>query len=222
MGITLYGVPASRAARSLWMLEELCIEYRHVPTHFQREAQEPEFLAINPNGRVPALDDDGTLLFESLAINLYLAEKYGKQPLWPESVENHGRCYQWSLWAVAELERPGMEVVFHRFSFPEENRDEAKARAAEEVLRRPLRVLDGVLAGRDYLLDAGFSVADLNVAAVLFILATAGRVDLSPYPNAAAWLGRCAGRPARSSAWAETAESTGSSRPAPSARLRRT
>jgi glutathione S-transferase len=83
----LYGTSMSRAVRSLWALEEAGVEYEHVPVGFTGETRKPEYLKINPNGHMPALDDNGTTLWESMAINLYIAEKYGKAPLWPATVE---------------------------------------------------------------------------------------------------------------------------------------
>ncbi len=73
--IKLFGITASRAVRSLWAAEEVGIDFEHVPTHFVGDAKKPEYLAINPNGRVPALVDGNLVLWESLAINLYLARK---------------------------------------------------------------------------------------------------------------------------------------------------
>ena len=77
--------------RSLWALEELGIPYEHVPTDFASDAKKPDFLAINPNGRVPALVDGDVTLFESMAINLYLARKYDKQGLYPRSAADEAR-----------------------------------------------------------------------------------------------------------------------------------
>ncbi len=74
--IKLYGIPASRAARCLWMLEELDLEYENVPTHFIGDSKKPDYLKLNPNGKLPTLDDDGLVVWESMAINLYLARKY--------------------------------------------------------------------------------------------------------------------------------------------------
>src|SRR5919198_4378156 len=102
--LKLYGQARSRASRSLWMLEELGIAYEHVPTRPHTESRQPDYLRINPNGHIPSLDDDGFILWESLAINLYLAEKYGKVPLWPAHVQDRARVYQWSLWAANEIE----------------------------------------------------------------------------------------------------------------------
>lgn len=85
--IKLYGSAMSRAGRSLWALEEVGVNYERVlvGTAGGGESRKPEYLKINPNGHVPALDDNGTIIWESMAINLYLAEKYGKSPLWPST-----------------------------------------------------------------------------------------------------------------------------------------
>lgn len=193
--VTLYGVPRSRAMRCLWMLEELGLQYENVKVDFATgDTRKPEYLRINPNGHVPALRDGDVVLFESLAINLYLARKHDKG-LWPKTVEDEGRTYQWSIWAMTELEEPMITALVNRVIFPPAQRDEQKAVAAAERFKGPLRVLDGALAGRSHLLGDAFTVADLNVASVLTIAPMAG-LDVSGAPQAQAWLGRCVARPA--------------------------
>jgi glutathione S-transferase len=195
--IKLYGIPASRASRSLWMLEELGVAYENVPTNFIGDAQKPDYLKINPNGKIPALvDDDGTVIWESLAINLYLAMKYGKGSFWPAGLADQGRAIQWSLWAMTTVEPPLMQVLMNRAFLPEGQRDAAQAEEGVRALEKPLAVLDGALAGRDTLLGGGFSVADLNVASVLTWAPTLGKIDLSPWPRTKAWLEAASKRPA--------------------------
>jgi glutathione S-transferase len=140
------------------------------------------------------LQDGSLTLWESLAINLYLARKHDKG-LWPKTVEDEGRAFQWSFWTVTELEEPVLTAVTHRWSLPSEQRDPKKAEDAAERFKTPLRVLDGVLAGRQHLLGDGFTVADLNVASVMSSAPLAG-LDLSSAPNARGWLARCTERPA--------------------------
>ncbi len=195
--IKLYGIPQSRTSRCLWMLEELGVAYENVKVSFIGEAQKPEFLKLNPNGRIPVLEDDGLVLFESLAINLHLARKYGAaKGLWPAPSDDQSRAIQWSIWAMTELEPPAMRLLMNRAFLPEPQRNEAEAKAGLEGLNRPLNALNAALAGRETLLGAAFTVADLNVDAVLGWLPTLGRVDLSPWPNVAAWHKRAAERPA--------------------------
>jgi glutathione S-transferase len=193
--IKLYGVPMSRAARSLWMLEEVGVPYENVPTHFATgDTHKPEYLALNPNGHIPTLQDGELVLWESLAINLYLARRYDKG-LWPQSIADEGRAYQWSLWATTELEAPLLAYLLHTALLPKEERDPAKATEALAQLAKPLEVLEGALAGRSVLVGEAFGVADLNVASVLS-WARMVRLDLSKWPRVDAWLGRCLERPA--------------------------
>lgn len=193
--IQVYGVPMSRAFRPLWMLEELGVPYENVPTHFATgDTRKPEFLAINPNGHIPALVDGDVTLFESLAITLYLARKYDAG-LWPNSVEGEGRAFQWSFWAITELEEPLLTMLMHGAMLPPAQRDAARAAEARARLAKPLDVLEGALRGRAFLLGTQFGVADLNVASVLS-WARMLRVDLARWPWVDAWLSRCLDRPA--------------------------
>jgi len=196
--VKLYGSSMSRAGRSLWALEEAGVKFDQV---LVTEPRKPEYLKINPNGHVPALDDNGTIIWESMAINLYVAEKYGKAPLWPSTVEDHGACYQWSLWAMTEVETAMLDVVYHRLVLPPDQRDEKVALAGIEKLKAPLKVLDDHLQKSDYLLGKEFTIADLNVASVLSI-AQYIQLDLSPTPRAQKWLQKCLERPANQRAGA--------------------
>jgi glutathione S-transferase len=193
--IKLYGLPASRAFRALWMLEELGAQYENVPTHFIAETRTAEFLKLNPNGHIPVLVDGETVLWESMAINLYLARKYGAETLWPRSLADEGRAFQWSFWVMTEVEGPLLAVLMNRRVLPKEQRDAAAAAAGEAKLAGPLGVLDGALRGKSYLLGETFSVADLNVASVLSWAGLAG-LDLGKWPQVAAWQQRCTQRPA--------------------------
>ena len=193
--ITLYGVPRSRALRCLWMLEELGVPYKNEKVMFgPAGSRTDEFMRINPNGHIPAMTDGDVTLWESLAINLYLARRYGKQ-LWPGTPEDEGRAYMWSVWAMTELESPVLTTFVNRVMLPEAQRDESAALAAAERFRTPLGVLEGALGGKDYLVGSKFSVADLNVAAVL-MLAPMARLSLDGAPNTEAWLARSTQRPA--------------------------
>lgn len=203
-GLKIYGIPGSRALRTLWMAEELKAEtgldYEVVKTHFLEDSKQPEYLAINPNGRVPAMDDNGFILFESLAINLYLAKKHACSLSAKDSKEE-ALATQWSMWALTELEDSIIALVVRHPNvamYPPDEKIEGQARTA---LERPLKVLDAHLAGRDYLMADRFTVADLNVAGVLSLSAMIG-FDLSPYPNVATWFGGCASRPALAAAQA--------------------
>lgn len=192
--LKIYGVAGSRAFRTIWMAKELGLAYEHVPVSFAGGAtRTPEYLAVNPNGHIPAIDDGGLKLCESMAINLYLARKHGK--LWPKTIEDEGRAFQWSFWVMLEVEKPLLAVLFNTVVYPADKRDAAVAAKALDELQKPFKVLDQALARSPWLAGSDFTVADLNVAAVLTWVKLA-RVDLSAYPKLADWLGRCLGRPA--------------------------
>jgi len=196
--IKLYGVPMSRAARSLWALEEIGVEYESVPVNFLDDAKKPQYLAINPNGRIPALADGDLTLFESMAINLYLARKYDGG-LQPKALEDDARAVQWSFWGMTELEPHLLQILLNRVLLPEDQRDASEAEAGVAALQAPLGVLDGALADRSHLLGDAFSIADLNVASVLSWAIFVG-LDLSGFPRVKAWFDSCLSRPAASRA----------------------
>ena len=195
--LTLYGSMISRAHRVVWMLKELGLSFEHVPTNFfDGSTHQPAFLAINPNGRVPALNDDGLLLWESLAINLYLAKKYGG-PLAPENYREDALATQWSFWVATEIEKPLLLASANRALFAKEQRSEEEALLAIAKLGRPFKVLDTHLAGTRYLLGERFTVADLNVATVMDLAPQCG-IDLEAWPQVNEWHQRCLARPAAS------------------------
>jgi glutathione S-transferase len=192
--IRIHGVPRSRTMRALWMLEELGVPYENVKVSFLGGTRTPEFLRLNPNGHIPVLQDGDFLLWESMAVNLYLARKYDKG-LWPKTVEGEGRAFQWSLWAMTELEEPVLTALLHRAFLPQAERDAKKADDAAERFKAPLAVLDGALAGKAHLLGDAFTVADLNVAS-LMAWTPLGGLDLGSARHVADWVGRCTARPA--------------------------
>lgn len=193
--ITLYGHLMSRAHRVAWMLKELDLPYEHVPVNFlDGSTHRPEYLAVNPNGRVPSIDDDGLKLFESLAINLHLARKYGG-PLAPAGLEEESLATQWTMWVVTEVEKPLLFAAANLFLFAEDGRDAAEAEMALARLARPFAVLEAHLQDRPYLLGDRFTVADLNVASVM-TLAPLAQIGLERWPRMAAWLHACIERPA--------------------------
>lgn len=192
--LKIYGIPQSRAARNLWLARELDLAHENVPVHFAKTPESPELLQANPNARVPAIDDAGFTLYESMAINLYLAKKYGQgHAIGLSSLEQEARATQWSFWAMTELEKPLLTNMLHVLGM--RTVDDATVAQCKTDLARPLAVLEDHLAKQAYLLGEDFTVADLNVAAVM-VWAKAGRFDLSAYPRTADWLNRCTARPA--------------------------
>jgi glutathione S-transferase len=190
--LRIYGIARTRAYRVLWVAMELGLDYQHLPIEIgDAGARSPEFLAINPNGRLPVIVDDGFVLFESLAITLYLAKKHGK--LYPSTLEGEARAWQWSFWAIAEVDRGVNIWSLHAVRLPPQERNAALREEALKVIAAPFRVLDAALATTPYLLGDDFTVADLNVAAVI---SRAIDMDLSHVPHLKAWLTHCLERPA--------------------------
>jgi glutathione S-transferase len=197
--LTLYGHPFSRAHRVMWMLKELSVAYEHVPTGFQDGGcRTPDFLRINPNGRVPALVDGDVTLFESLAINLYLARKFAGsvQPdPCPSGAVEEALATQWSFWVATEVEKPLIFTAANLWLFPPADRRPAEAALGLQRLDRPFAVLERHLASQDFLMGGRFTVADLNVAVVMSLVPLAG-VPIAQYPRMAAWLDACLQRDA--------------------------
>jgi glutathione S-transferase len=196
MALKIYGVARSRAARVLWMAKELGLDYEHVKVDFATGAtRTPAHLALNPNGHIPVINDDGFILWESMAINLYLAKKYGAGRLYPSRLGDEATAWQWSFWGTTEVERPLLAALLNRAVYPERERDAAAADAGERQLAQPLGVLDSVLGHSPNLLGENFTVADLNVASIL-AWARPANIDMSAFPKTAEWLKNCAERPA--------------------------
>ncbi|MGB5181394.1 MAG: glutathione S-transferase family protein [Xanthobacteraceae bacterium] len=205
MNLRIYGVARTRAFRALWIAEELQLAYEHVPVEIgEAGARDPEFLALNPNGRLPIIVDGEFVLPESLAITLYLAKKYALGTLYPAALEDEARLWQWSFWAVAEVDRGVNIWSLHAIRLPPDERDAALRDEALGVLAAPFKVLDTTVSQNPYLLGSDFTVADLNVAAVIN---RAVDMDLSPWPHLKDWLTRRLERPAARKALALRAKS---------------
>ena len=148
---------------------------------------------LNPNARVPVLDDDGLVVWESMAINLYLCDRYGGV-LWTTHAQARALIYQWSVWSQTSID----VMARHRARF---SQNPGTKSAAQAERRAALAILDRALAARPYLLGDAFTLADLNVAACLAEPWEGGRIDgdFDPaehgLPSLADWLRRCTSRP---------------------------
>jgi glutathione S-transferase len=198
--LRIYGIARTRAFRALWMAEELGLAYEHLPIEIGTAgARAPEFAALNPNGRLPFIDDNGFGLFESLAITLYLAKKHSPGRLYPRSLQGEAQAWQWSFWAIAEVDRGVNIWSLHAVRLPPGERNSALREEALGVIAAPFKVLDAAVTATPYLLGGDFTVADLNVAAVI---SRAVDMDLAAVPKLKAWLTRCLDRPAARTALA--------------------
>jgi glutathione S-transferase len=193
--LQLYGNPRSRATRCLWMLEEMGEPYQLIEKSTRSDdLQSDEYLRLNPNARIPTLVDGDVVLWESMAINLYLAQKY-EGLMHCAGPKVLGLAAQWSFWAVLEMETLLLDLLQHRAVLPEYARDASYAERDELLLRKPLGVLNDALAGREYLVGNSFTVADLNMASIL-VWGKMARLDMSTHPEATRWLDGCLARSA--------------------------
>lgn len=192
--LKLYGSARSRASRTLWMLAECGVPFEQEDFgKLEGDAKAAVIGRVNPLGKVPALEDGDLKLFESMAINLYLARKYGGR-LWPAGEADQARAIAWSFFCMTELEPRMVQIFYERVVRKEGERNPANEKKNWDELQRPLKVLDGQLEGRDHVLGGAFTVADLNLASC-FTMINAMKLDMSPWPNVRRWLDACYARP---------------------------
>ena len=193
--LQLYGNPRSRAMRCMWMLEEIGEPYQLIEKSTRADdLQTADYLRLNPNARIPTLVDGDVVLWEFMAINIYLAQKY-EGPMHFANPEMLGLAAQWSFWAMLEMEDLLLDLLQHRALLPEFVRDPSYAERDELLLRKPLGILNAALEGREFLVGNSFTVADLNVASIL-AWGKMARLGLSAHPEVTRWLDDCSARPA--------------------------
>jgi glutathione S-transferase len=204
--LTIYGCYRSRASRNIWLAHEIGLDFKLVPVIQAYRLTAPDasdaplntrsaaFLAVNPNGHIPTIDDDGVVLHESLAINLYLAKRHGGT-LGPADLAEDGQMGMWALWAATEAEPHTIQILYHRVAKPVAERDPAVAQAAIDALRAPFAALNQSLAKTGFLIGGRFTVADINVAEVVRYAQPASEL-FDAAPAVRDWLAACQARPA--------------------------
>ncbi len=189
-----YGSPMSSAGRSRWMIEETGAPYDYVVVNAREGGtRTPEFLAKNPSGKIPFLEDGEVKLFESMAINFYLAEKY-KPEMWSADPIERATIYQWTFWSITNLQPEALTVMRHTMMLPEEQRNPALVEPAKKECARHIAVLEQALVAENLLGDR-FTVADVNVGSVVNLVLRIGAAA-DPAPKVAAWMERLRARPA--------------------------
>jgi glutathione S-transferase len=195
--LKLYGQYRSRTFRVAWLCKESNIPFQHVnvtTAGVSPGCKEQWYREINPNARVPAIDDDGFVMWESAAINVYLAKKYDS-PLYPKTVEGEGRMLQWGFYVANDIEPPMVTMFQHRIAFPPDMRNPALADECEKKLLEKLAVPERQLGKTRYFGADRWDMADFMVASVLFTLFSI-KYDLSKFPRLDAWLKESVERPA--------------------------
>ncbi|MCC6559161.1 MAG: glutathione S-transferase family protein [Polyangiaceae bacterium] len=208
MSITFYYSPQSNAERIHLTLAELGVPHETVRVDLRAgDQKKPELLALNPNGKVPTIVIDGTPMFESVAIQIALGERYGvEKGLWPApGSPEHLTALTWIIWGQVTLAGTLFRYMMNTSSFvPEEQHNAKQAEVALGELRSLLRILDARVTGRPYLTGEVFTLADLDIASVLNWGLHFAKIDISDLPNLKAWLGRANDRPAARAAMSQT------------------
>lgn len=190
----LYELGPTRSIRARWMLQELDVPFESVPVKLPAgEHRQSPFLAINPAGKIPVLIDEGWVLTESVAIVLYLAEKYPDAGLLPGDRRERADAYRWMLFAVTELEQPLWRMARHRSLYPPPLRLPADIELAKGDFTAMAEVLDRHMAGREFVASHRFSAADIIVA---YTLDWADMDELlEPWPGLRGYVSRMYARP---------------------------
>lgn len=206
----LYGFGPTRSLRAMWGLKELGLQFEFIPVNLLAgEHQRPEYLALNPAGKVPVLVDGDVVLSESAAIVLYLAEKYPEKGLMPKSLEQRAQVYRWVMFAMTELEQPLWRITKHTLLYPEHQRLPQDADLARQDFTAMARVLESHMQGRQFIVGDRITAADC-VTAYLMDWANEQHL-LDGFPGLKAYLQRMY---ARSSAPQRIAEAFASIRAA--------
>jgi glutathione S-transferase len=164
----LYEFGATRSLRARWMLQELGVEFEPISVNLLAgEHRKPEFLKINPAGKLPVLVDRDVVVTESVAILLYLAEKYPLKGFLPRESVPRAQVFRWLLFAATELEQPLWRIVRHTRVYPEADRVPADVPIAAREFQEMAAVLDQHMQGRRYLVDDHITVADILTAYTL-------------------------------------------------------
>jgi glutathione S-transferase len=164
----LYGTPPTRAIRALWLLNELAIPCEIVEVDLPAgEHRSPEFLAINPAGKVPVLVDGDVVITESVAIALYLAEKHRHANLIPEDLAERAEMYRWLFFLATEIEQPLWRIALHTAIYPEAERVAADVPCASRDCRQMLEVVEKHMEGRTFIAGDRLTVADFIAAYTL-------------------------------------------------------
>jgi glutathione S-transferase len=175
------------------MLAELGLPYETKDVDFAKgENRSPDYLAMNPTGQIPTMVYDGRVLTESAAMVHYLAEKHGPSFFGPTDPESHAELLRWQLFILLNVDKNFVTLCYKKWGRPATPEAEA---AATQALERFLPIFEKQLSGKDYVIGADFTVADI-VIRTTFRYAELCEFDLSAYPSIKAWMARCAERPA--------------------------
>lgn len=188
MAITLWGRASSANVQKVrWTLGELGLAHEHIPLggRFGGNAT-PEYLAMNPNGKVPTLRDGDLVLWESHAIVRYLAARYGAGRLWPVDPVARADCDRWTDWTATTFQPSWMDVFWRFYRTPPERRDAERIAADIAATERCFAIMDGQLGRTRFLAGAALTYADIVAGVSMFRWTTMG-TEIVPHPNVDRW-----------------------------------
>ncbi|MBM3504898.1 MAG: glutathione S-transferase family protein [Alphaproteobacteria bacterium] len=154
------------------------------------ETRQPEFLKINPNGKVPVLEDGNFVLWESNAICQYLCDQKPGNALLPTNPKNRADVTRWQSWELAHWDPACASLIWENLlkkGFTGQGPDPAAVKAGEDKFHTVAKVLDGHLKGREYLVGSSLTLADISVAAYL-MYAQPAKIPVEGYANIKRWL----------------------------------
>ena len=168
MTIKLYEFGPTRAIRVRWTLQELGVDFEPIRVNLLAgEHRRPDFLKINPAGKLPVIVDDDVVLTESVAIVLYLAEKYPDKGLIPTDLKERAQLNRWLLFAATELEQPLWRIARHTTLYPEDQRLPGDVILASQEFKAMASVLEPHMQGRQFVAGDSVTVADFVMAYTL-------------------------------------------------------
>lgn len=164
----LYEFGPTRSLRARWTLQELGVDFQPIVVNLlQGEHQSPQFLAINPAGKIPVLVDGDRVINESVAIVLYLADKYPDRKLMPTDLAERGELYRWLLFTTTELEQPLWRIARNTRLYPAEEQQPSDVAIASREFKEMAAVLERHMQGREFVAGTRVSVADFILAYTL-------------------------------------------------------
>ncbi|MDR6289382.1 glutathione S-transferase [Inquilinus ginsengisoli] len=185
---------AFNVQKVMWLVGELDLPHTHVPAGGDFGGlDDPAFRAMNPHGRVPVIDEDGTMVWESHAILRYLAARDGR--LWPQDPAERSQADRWMDWSLATLQRDFMDLFWGHWRTPEADRDQEQIARKREACAGHFRLLDAHLADRPFLAGDAFGLGDIPAGTVLYRYFGMG-LETPAVPHVRAWYARLAERPA--------------------------
>ena len=181
----------------MWLVGELGLEHEHIQAGGPYgKVNEPSYRAMNPNGLVPVIEDNGTIMWESNAIVRYVAGTYGRPRFWPEEPRGRAGFDQWMDWAATSLQPDFIGLFYAYWRTPESERDETLIASLTEKSLKRFQFLDAQLATRPYLTGPEFSLADIANGVHLYRFFTLEMFRRAKLPHVEAWYQRLQQRPA--------------------------